>query len=138
MDNISEHLDQQRWLLNNGLVTPAAQDNLYAYGYFSHPQVTNVLVTVDVATKSISYQIFLPNRILTLVDKLAKYRKSNSILSLLLMRRLLKKEGNLDIKTILTKFVKDYCGPSWRVEVALFKESDYREPVPEPDQPTDR
>jgi len=134
-NNLAEHIDQQRWLMNNGLVTPATQDNLYAYGFFSHPQARNVLVTIDVKTRLVSYKIYLPVHILKLISKLEKYRKSNSIIDLFLARRLLKKEGNLDIKTILTKFVKDYCGPLWKIEVALFKESDYRDPEPSPDQP---
>ena len=54
------------------------------------------------------------------MKKIETYNKLSTATSLFSMwkfKRFLKKEGSLDFKSILSKFVGDFCGPGWTVNL---------------------
>lgn len=121
MDNneLADYIDNQRWLMNNGLLNDAAKNQLFVYGSIVHKDVQAVELEIDVSTKKISYQIFV-NR--SLMNKIAKYKKlstSKGFFDMWKFKRLLTKDGNLNFQHVLTRFVKDFCGPSWTTVVEV-------------------
>lgn len=116
---MAEYLDQERWLMNNGLMTDSAKNQLFFCGSIVHKDVQAVEADINPEMKVVSYQIFVP---VALLDKISKYKELSTkkdLLSLWRFRRLLKKEGNLNFNGILTKFVKDYCGSKWVVKTEI-------------------
>jgi hypothetical protein len=44
---------------------------------------------------------------------------------------MLKKEGNLNLGIIISRFVKDYCGPNWNTSTKVLDIKDYEDGYPE-------
>lgn len=121
MDNneLADYIDNQRWLMNNGLLNDAAKNQLFVYGSIVHKDVQAVELNIDVATKNVSYQIFVTR---SLMNKIATYKKlstSKGFFDMWKFKRLLTKEGNLNFQHVLTRFVKDFCGPKWTAVVEI-------------------
>lgn len=127
IENIPEHIDQQRWLMNNGLLTDEAQNNLYVYGTLVHNSVQAVEVAIDVSKRTIHYSLYAPMSTIKAFTKYSILKDSTSIFSLLRLRFLLKKYGNLNIGGILKSFIVDYCGPNWSVSFELKDIKDYKD-----------
>jgi hypothetical protein len=125
--NIGSVLDHQRWLLNNGLVNDLAKNNLYLYGSIVHKEVQAVELSIDVANKVVDYNIYIDRILLDKVSKYEKLKQANDIFSLWRLRRLLRKEGNLNFQHVLNSFVKDFCGPKWNATIKLIDISNYTE-----------
>ena len=133
--DIENHVDQQRWLINNGLFNDMHKDNLYLFGALVHKNVLAVKLSIDIATKTISYQLYCSR---SLVEALAKYNKlrdSEKLLDLWKLKRLLKKEGNLNFGILINGMVKNFCGPKWTTAVEVKDVKDYEE---EPYKPEDK
>ena len=136
-DNVDQHVDHQRWLLEHGFVNDLHKDNLFMYGSIVHIDVMAVQVDIDVESKKILYDLYVKS---SLLDKIAKYKElsqSTSITGLWRFKRMLKKEGNLNLKHLLMQFVNDYCGPKWLVEVKLRDYKDYEEGFKEKEKTRD-
>lgn len=118
-DIAGDHLSHQRWLIDNGFINDLHKDNLYMYGAIVHRDIEAVEVRIDMSTKTIAYDIYAPTRLLRKMNKYFILSRSNSIIGLWRFKRMLKREGNLNITNLLSKFVKDYLGPKWGVEVNL-------------------
>jgi len=125
--NIEEHIDQQRWLLNNGLFTDSAKNNLYMYGAIVHPSIKAVELSIDTNSKVISYTLYTDTAVITTYNKYQSLKDTQSIIGLWKIRRILKKNGNLEFGTMLDRFVKAYCGPSWRASMSLKDLKEYKE-----------
>jgi hypothetical protein len=122
-----DHIDHQRWLIDNGFINDLHKDNLYMYGTIVHRDVRAVEVHINVETKDIDYEIFVDAKLMKKIEKFKKLSTSKGILDLWLLRRLLLKEGNLNFEAILKNFVKTYLGPKWNVKMVLKDIKTYEE-----------
>ena len=122
-----EHIDHQRWLLNNGLPNDVHKDTLFMFGSIVHRDVRAVEVALNPEKKTVGYVLYLDSVTLKTIDLYERLSKSTSIIDLWRFKRLLKKEGNLNISHLLSKFVKDYCGSNWQTELELKDYGDYEE-----------
>lgn len=126
-DRLAEMLDQQRWLMNNGLFTDAAQNNLYVYGFLVNKEVIGVEMDIKVETKNVHYTLYVKPRLISTLARYETLKSKTSLWALLRLRFLLKRYGNLNLKANLSSFVKDYCGPGWNVTIDIRKESEYHD-----------
>ena len=119
---LSEYLDQSRWLLNNGMANDQVKNQLFMFGSIVHKDVQAIELAIVPETKQVKYQIFFKDEILKKLDKFKALSTRTDMIGLWLFKRFLKKEGNLNLTGILNKFVKEFCGPKWSavVEVANF------------------
>lgn len=122
-------LAHQQWLINNGLVTDLHKDNLFMYGSLIHKDVEAVEVDVIVEKKTINYTVYLPSKVIRLVSRYNSLIGKNDIISLWMLKRLLKKQGDLNFVGVLNQFVKDYCGRVWVANLHLRDVKDYKEEV---------
>ena len=129
-NDVYEHVDQHRWLLNNGLFTDQAKDTLYLYGAIINQSITAVEVSVNSNTKIVKYIVYAPNPLLRDYNRYQALKGIGSILGMWKLKRLLKRHGNLEFLKILSGFVKTYCGPAWSVELELKESSEYEDQRP--------
>ena len=122
-----DHIATQRWMIENGLLNDFHRDTLYMYGSIVHKDVIALDVYINLEQKTVTYNMFLTGSLLKLLEKYNKLSKSQSFWGLWKFRRLLQKDGNLNFQGIISRFVKDYCGPSWHVVVNLKNEKLYKE-----------
>lgn len=125
MNNIGEHLDQHRWLLNNGLISDSTKNNLYIFGTILNKSIYAVDLSIDTNTKLLTYTIYVPKTLLLAYNRYNDLRSRNSIFGLWKAKRLLKKHGNLEFSSMLNNFVKTYCGPRWEVALKIKEKSEY-------------
>ena len=119
LEKLSQQIDQQRWLLNNGLVTDTVKDQLFFYGSIIHPEVQAVEVQLKIEEKCVDYKVFFTKKTL---DKISKYNRlatSTSLFGMWRFKRFLKKEGTLNFQGMLDKFVRDFCGPTWSTKLTI-------------------
>lgn len=117
--NTEDHVDHQRWLIDNGFINDLHKDNLYMYGTIVHKDVRAVEVHIDIENKSIDYEIFIDSRLMGKVNKFKLLSGSKGLFDLWRLKRLILKEGNLNFEAILRNFVKTYLGPKWNVSMVL-------------------
>ena len=120
-----DNINAQRWLMSNGILTDLHKDNLFMYGTIVHPGVAFVELDVDVDNKTLSYTVFINRALAKALAKYKKYTASNSIWNLFWLRRLIKKQGDLELHGMLRNFVNSYCGPTWNVSLEIKQESEY-------------
>jgi len=134
---LAEYIDNQRWLMNNGLLNDGAKNQLFVYGSIVHKDIEAVELHIDVSTKKISYQLYVGKSLLGKIEKYKKLSTAKGFFDMWKFKRLLQKEGNLNFQHVLGRFVRDFCGPSWVTEVEVidslkyvegFKESGEAEP----------
>ncbi len=119
IEKLSQQIDQQRWLLNNGLITDTVKDQLFFYGSIIHPDVQAVEVKLIVENKCVDYTIYVNKKT---IDKMSKYKQlstSTSLFGMWRFKRFLKKEGTLNFHSMLNQFVRDFCGPNWSVKLTI-------------------
>ena len=126
----NEHLDQQRWLMNNGLFTDSSKDTLFMYGSFVNRLITAVEVSIDADNKCVSYVLYAAPPLIKAYNRYYELKGSTSLWDMWRIKRLLKKHGNLEMRQILNSFVKAYCGPSWDTDLTIKKSSEYEEQQP--------
>ena len=97
------------------------------YGAIAHKDIQALELDIDPSRKLITYRLYCSISLLGKIEKYKQLSKSKGIFGLWKFKRLLKKEGNLNITFLLDKFVKDYCGPKWRVAVNLEDYKDYKD-----------
>jgi hypothetical protein len=124
---IATQLEHHRWLLNNGIVSDYVNNNLYMYGSIVHRDVVGLHVEIDVARKHVKYTVFFTDDMMDKIDKFTRWQNSDSIITLWRLRRLIKKEGNLNFEAIVQRFVKDFCGPAWTASAIVDNVSNYKE-----------
>lgn len=115
--NLEEYVDQRRWLLNNGLVTEDVKNQLFFCGSIVHKEVQAVELDLNVEKKTIYYKIYVNPDLMQKIQKYFTLSKSTSLYGMWRFKRFLKKEGALDFHSILNRFIRDFCGPTWSVSV---------------------
>ncbi len=121
--NTLERIDNERWLLNNGLISDSAKNNIYMYAYLVHKDVAAAEVGIDIDSKTINYTLYLKKNTFEAFEYYQT--RSNSWFSLLKSAYLVKKHGNLNFSPILSTFVKGYAGPGWQAVLVVKSEKDY-------------
>jgi len=124
---LNDHLDHQRWLINNGFINDLHKDTLFMYGSIVHKDVVSLEVQIDKDNKRVAYTAYVLPVLLKKIKQFEELRKDNTMFGLWCFKRILKKEGNLDLKFIVDKFVKDYCGPAWSASLDMKDISGYNE-----------
>lgn len=125
--NLEEYVDQHRWLLNNGLVTDDVKNQLFFCGSIVHKEVQAVELDLAADKKHVSYKIYVNSDLIKKIQSYNELSKSTSLFGMWRFKRFLKKEGSLDFKQILNKFVKDFCGPTWSASVDIVDFNTYVE-----------
>lgn len=123
--NLEEYVDQRRWLLNNGFIADDVKNQLFFCGSIAHREVQAVELDLNPEQRLVNYKIYVNSDLIKKIDLYHVLSKSTSLFGMWRFKRLLKKEGALDFQQILTKFVKDYCGPSWNVTVQVLDFNTY-------------
>lgn len=116
---VEEHLDHQRWLMNNGLLNDLHKDTLYLYGTLVHKDVQAIELNIDIEKKMLDYVVYISPKLMQSYKLYNELRATDSIIGLWRLKRLLKKKGNLNFMAILSGFVKDYCGPKWNIKLQI-------------------
>lgn len=123
--DLAKYVDHERWLLNSGLASDGAKNQLFLYGSIVHKDVQSVELDLNFEGKLISYTIYVDKALLDLHLKYMRLSTSKSLWGLWRFRRMLRREGNLNFKHLLNRFVKTYCGPKWLVDVKIADNSTY-------------
>lgn len=118
-DKVAEYIDQQRWLMNNGLVPDSVKNQLFACGSIVHQNVQAVELDLHAENKLIEYTIFVDKVLLKKIEKYKKLSTATSLFGMWRFKRFLEKEGSLDFQSMLSKFVTDFCGPKWTTKVTV-------------------
>jgi hypothetical protein len=126
-EELLEYVDNQRWLMNCGLFSDSAKNQLFMYGSIAHRDVKAVELDIQVESKNVSYKIYVDKSLLKKIDKYHELSKATGFWGLRRFKKLLEKEGDLNFAKILGTFVKDYCGPKWSVDVEVLDFADYVE-----------
>lgn len=137
----NDHVDHQRWLIDNGFINDLHKDNLYAYGAICHLEIEAVEVAIAIESKSVTYDLYMSSKLLKKVNSFHELSQSKSIIDLWRFKRLVKDQGNLNFQSVLTNFVRDYLGPKWNVTVNLKDIKQYEEgfkPDPGASAPVDQ
>jgi len=119
VEKLTQQIDQQRWLLNNGLITDTVKDQLFFYGSIIHPDVQAVEVKLKIEEKCVDYTVYLTKKTLNKIDQYNKLSTSTSLFGMWRFKRFLKKEGTLNFQSMLNQFVKDFCGPTWSTKLTI-------------------
>lgn len=123
--NVTEIMDSDRWLLNNGLVSDNVKNQLFFCGSIVHKDVQAVEVKVTPEKKLVDYIIYVTPDLLKKVAQYNKLSTSKSLFGMWRFKRLLKREGCLDFQKVLNSFVTDYCGPKWIAQAAVISFDSY-------------
>lgn len=126
-DDVEKLIDNQRWLMNNGLSNDLLKDQLFLFGSIVHKDITAVEVDIRFQDKVVEYRLFGSSELLKKINKFNKLSTSDSIFGLWRFKRLLKKEGNLNFQSIVGRFVKDFLGPKWKTEAQIVNVKEYLE-----------
>ena len=129
--NLTDHLAHQQWLLSHGFVNDLHKDNLFAFGSLVHSDIRAVHVKIAHEKKIVNYDIYIDK---SLIKSLTKYKElvdTTSIFGLWKLKRLIKKEGNLNFNFIIDKFTKDYCGKNWKAELKIMDIANYKDGLDE-------
>ena len=124
-EKLSEFVDQQRWLLNNGLVPDSVKNQLFFYGSIVHNDVQAVEVKIRPDEKIVDYTIYINKSLLAKMNKYKALSTSTSLFGMWRFKRFLKKEGTLDFGNMLNAFVRDFCGQSWSTTVTILDFDEY-------------
>ncbi len=116
---LSEYLDQGRWLLNNGMANDQVKNQLFMFGSIAHKDVQALEVSIVPEKKLVKYQVFFKSDVILKINRYKELSTQTSLIGMWRFKRFLKKEGNLNFTGILNKFVKEYCGPKWSVQVEV-------------------
>lgn len=116
---LAEFLDQERWLLNNGLLTDSVKNQLFFCGSIVHSEVQAVELDIHPEKKQVEYTIYVNKDLLRKIELYKKLSTATSLFGMWRFRRFLKKNGAMDFQAILNKFVSDYCGPKWTAKATV-------------------
>jgi hypothetical protein len=125
--NMEEYIDQRRWLLNNGFITDDIKNQLFFCGSIAHKEVQAVELDLHAEEKLVHYKIYVDSNLMKKIAQYETLSKSTSLFGMWRFRRFLRKEGALDFQQILGKFVRDFCGPAWNVNVKVVDFNSYVE-----------
>ncbi len=118
-NKMAEYLDQGRWLLNNGMANEQVKNQLFMFGSIIHKDVQALEVDIIPDTKLVKYNIFFKTDVMDKINRYKELSTKTSLIGMWKFKRFLQKEGNLNFTGILNKFVREYCGPKWSVQVEV-------------------
>jgi len=121
---IQETIDNERWLMNNGLISDSAKNNIYVYAYLVNKGIVAAEVDIDVESKTIKYNLYVKSNLFKAYNNY--YNRTDSWFSLIKSAYYVRKHGNLNFKSLLNKFVKDYMGPSWKATLSVKESNLYK------------
>lgn len=124
---LAEFVDQQRWLLNSGLINDGIKNQLFMYGSIVHKDVQAVELDIKPEERHISYTVYVPTKLLKKIEEYKRLSTSTSLFGMWRFKRMLQKGDNLNFQQILGKFVSDFCGPAWSTEVKVVNIAAYEE-----------
>lgn len=116
---LEQFLDQERWLLNNGLLTDSVKNQLFFCGSIVHSEVQAVELDIHPDKKQVVYTIYVHKDLIKKMELYKKLSTATSLFGMWRFRRFLRKNGAMDFQAILNKFVSDYCGPKWTAQVTV-------------------
>ena len=122
---LAEMIDQERWLLNNGLVSDAVKNQLFFCGSIVHKDVQAVEVAIKPDNRLVEYIIYVTPALMRKIDKYQKLSTSKSLWGMWRFSRLLKREGCLNFTQVLSSFVADFCGSKWTATAAVLNFDTY-------------
>lgn len=131
MEELTTEINQHKWLLNNGLVTSFMQNNLYTFGYLCCQGVQAAHVEIDTQNKKVLYTLYMTPKFLSIISKFEAVRTSKTLWGLWRTKRMLKKYGNLDARSVLQRYAGQLCGDKWTVEVKVADIATYVEKTAE-------
>ena len=134
-DALHKLLDHQRWLMNNGLVNDMHKDQLYLFGAIVHKDIKAVELDIEIENKNVNYYLYIDSGLRNKINKFNKLSKSQGLIGLWRFKNMLKKEGNLNFSAVIGRFIKDYCGPLWRLNVRIADIKDYKDGYEESSTP---
>jgi len=117
--DLEQFLDQERWLINNGLLTDSVKNQLFFCGSIVHSEVQAVELEIYPEKKLVEYVIYVDKKLIQKIDLYKKLSTATSLFGMWRFKRFLKKNGAMDFQAILNKFVSDYCGPKWAAKVTV-------------------
>lgn len=130
-DYSGNHLSTEMWFLEYGVITQALKNDLFVYGsILNEDNISAVSLNIKSKSKMVEYKIYVPLKFLKVYNLYNRLKSKTDIISLLRVRRLLKKYGNLNFTSILNKYIKDRCGTKWQVKFDLIDSNKY---IDEPD-----
>lgn len=122
---LAEYIDQQRWLLNNGLVTDDVKNQLFFCGSIVHRDVQAVEMDLEPDNRFVNYKIYVNKDLIKKIDTYKELSSATGLIGMWRFKRLLKKEGSLDFQKVLSKFVSDFCGSKWTTTVEVIDFNKY-------------
>lgn len=118
-NKLAEMVDQQRWLLNNGLVPDSVKNQLFFFGSVVHLDVQAVEVEIRPDQKKVDYIVYVNKDLQKKINKYRQLSTATSLFGMWQFKRFLKREGSLDFQRMLSSFVADFCGPGWSANVTV-------------------
>jgi hypothetical protein len=118
-NKLAEMVDQQRWLLNNGLVPDSVKNQLFFFGSVVHLDVQAVEVKLRPDEKFVDYIVYVNKSLMKKIEKYNKLSTATSLFGMWQFKRFLKREGSLNFQSMLSSFVADFCGPGWSANVTV-------------------
>lgn len=118
-NQLAEYIDQQRWLLNNGLVPDSVKNQLFFYGSIVHKDVQAVEVAIHAEEKNVEYTIYFKKDMLKKISKHKELSTATSLFGMWQFKRFLKKEGSMNFHNMLNQFVQQFCGPKWTTKLTI-------------------
>lgn len=128
---LAEYIDQQRWLLNNGLVTDDVKNQLFFCGSIVHRDVQAVEMDLEPDNRFVNYKIYVNKDLIKKIDLYKDLSTATGLIGMWRFKRLLKKEGSLDFQKVLSKFVSDFCGSKWITTVEVIDFDKYVDDISE-------
>jgi hypothetical protein len=111
---LEQFLDQERWLINNGLLTDSVKNQLFFCGSIVHSQVQAVELEINPEQKQVQYTIYVNKDLIRKIELYKKLSTATSLFGMWKFKRFLKKNGALDFQgTSLCRIIVDLNGPQW-------------------------
>src|SRR5665213_2185807 len=84
---LAEYVDQQRWLLNNGLISDGVKNQLFFCGSIVHKEVQALEVVIVADEKLVKYTLYFDKKTLKKVNQYHQLSKSTSLFGLWRFKR---------------------------------------------------
>lgn len=113
------------WLLNLGVVSEHAEQNLLLYGYIACPGILNVELLVDVDKLNIKYAVVLDRKANFLHRLQLRLASKRTLIRKIMFLLFLKWFGSYDPAVRIARCVRDYAGPTWKTQVEVVSAKRY-------------
>lgn len=130
-NELNSYVDQRRWLINNGLLTDDIKNQLFFCGSIAHKEIQAVELAINVEEKIVDYKLYVEKSLIKQIEQYNELSTRKDLYGMWKFKRLLKKQGCLDLQSVLNKFVTDYLGSQWKTKVEVGNLTEYEEQVGE-------